>query len=1465
MYRNKLNGVAVAMACCTSLIALNYANASESMLQSATAMMQPNSEASNKEVKHVYSHHPIDNNLNSKPPQQAVFEPSKLKVDSSLSALTTMSISAVATPTCDTNAYVTSGSALISAITQQGLLCINPFFSGASQSQLDGTFTEANIITIANEARTRGVSYNGVDTNDELASLHYWIRAFYYQGNRAKLTTANQAATRQAMDALFNNSHFYDKTEANASLIKLAAPNISGASVAQHYIGKVRDLLNRYDQSFEDVNNWGNAMAGISWDVLNECARQPSCRATEHTTTLINQISNYIHNNIDWLDHPDRDYHLHNLSYQLANIHSSKSDAHFSGIKSTLEARVNRIFTDFGYLKESVGRKAYMLAMSAVNFNQVCTTYNLCDKKDEIISAVLKDRITCPSGTLFMWAQDMNQAQREWACSSLGAHETYFHSTMQTNNTPVTPDDNDKLRMIVFNDSTEWKTYGNALFGAGTDNGGLYLEGDPSKAGDQATFFAYEDVPERPIFDIWNLRHEYMHYLDGRFNTKGDFRDINGAGKTVWYGEGIAEFISRKNCNTEAATQAAASTYDISTIFGNEYGVGQTRIYPWGYLAVRYMFEQQNATFFEMISKFRQGDYASYRSAMVDNWVNGQTFNNGFKSWLTNVTASGCTVDTTRPPSPIEPLNLDDVQGTDQVGINACVGGANREDNTLEPGVAVCLKDADNNGFVSLAVSVRSGVIADMQLTLRNGSGEADMLFRAGGHPNETKYDLSASSPGTDETILVKNVQPGWNYIRVTGKPSFSNVTALARFLPTDGTGGGNTSPTAKIDGPYTSDINSSISMSSNGSSDGDGSISTFSWNFGDGSALSTAANPNHTYTTAGTYTITLTVTDNDGASSSVTTTATIGGIVEPTYCTATGGGTYEWIAGVEIGGINNNSTQGNYVDYSNLTANLTLAANNITLTPGFTSGSYTEHWAVWIDYNNDGDFLDSGEQVVTGLSGKAAVTASITPPASAAGMTTRMRVAMKYNQAVTAACTNIASGEIEDYSVTIAGASNQAPTAVISGPFTGSVGTAVAMNSNGSIDPDGSITGYSWNFGDGSAISTSVNPTHTYVTAGTYNVSLTVTDDKGAKNTTTTIATINAVIDQSYCTVTGGGTYEWIAGVMVGGINNSSSQNNYTHYSNQTVKLTSAANSITLTPGFTSGSYTEHWAVWIDYNNDGDFLDNGEQVVTGLSSKSAVTASITPPASASGITTRMRVAMKYNQAVTAPCSNISSGEVEDYTVEIGGSAANQSPTAITDGPYSAAVAVSVSMSSNSSFDADGSIAAYSWNFGDGSAVSTSANPSHSYIAAGNYTVSLTVTDNDGATSTTTTTATITASGNGSSIENACATQGASNSQLLSDGIAACLAAGNSETAIKYLYINVPNGANTMTINMDHGIGDANIYYNAATWATETAHSQNSTNTGNNESIVVNNPASGYRFISVIGAHSGATLKVDIQ
>jgi PKD repeat protein len=75
----------------------------------------------------------------------------------------------------------------------------------------------------------------------------------------------------------------------------------------------------------------------------------------------------------------------------------------------------------------------------------------------------------------------------------------------------------------------------------------------------------------------------------------------------------------------------------------------------------------------------------------------------------------------------------------------------------------------------------------------------------------------------------------------------------------------------------------------------------------------------------------------------------------------------------------------------------------------------------------------------------------------------------------------------------------NQPPVVVaLASPEGGDAPLAVQFSADGSYDPDGTITAYAWDFGDGDT-SNEANPSHTYTGAGTYQATLTATDDDGA------------------------------------------------------------------------------------------------------------------------------------------------------------------------------------------------------------------------------------------------------------------------------------------------------------------------------------------------------------------------------
>ena len=141
-----------------------------------------------------------------------------------------------------------------------------------------------------------------------------------------------------------------------------------------------------------------------------------------------------------------------------------------------------------------------------------------------------------------------------------------------------------------------------------------------------------------------------------------------------------------------------------------------------------------------------------------------------------------------------------------------------------------------------------------------------------------------------------------------------------------------------------------------------------------------------------------------------------------PPPCSSQGNNTnYEYISNVQLESINNSSGGNGYSDFTSISTDLQGGQiYTITITPTWPGSTYNEGYGVWIDLNQDGDFLDPDEQVaLINPTNSSPVTGTFLLSSIATPGTTTMRVSMKYN-GVPTSCETFNYREVEDYSINI-------------------------------------------------------------------------------------------------------------------------------------------------------------------------------------------------------------------------------------------------------------------------------------------------------------------------------------------------------------------------------------------------------------------------------------------------------------
>jgi PKD repeat protein len=621
-----------------------------------------------------------------------------------------------------------------------------------------------------------------------------------------------------------------------------------------------------------------------------------------------------------------------------------------------------------------------------------------------------------------------------------------------------------------------------------------------------------------------------------------------------------------------------------------------------------------------------------------------------------------------------------------------------------------------------------------------------------------------------------------------------------------------NISPSASFTASPASDGNGlKINLDAASSADPDGSITSYSWTFGDGSS-GTGRSVSHTYASGGTYSVRLTVRDNDNATGTSTASVTLADPQAPVNqkpaasftaapTGAADGMEYEFDASGSVdtdGSIT--SRQWNFGDGTtgngttvrhtfsaagtfavrltvtdNQGATGTASANiNVTLPPApenqlpsasFTasqlSGSdYTVRFDGSPSYDRDGTIAAFAWNFGDGATGSSASTTHVYPGAGSYQVT----LTVTDNNGGTA--TSRATIELTAPDPP----ANEAPLA----SFTAAPGVGdleIRFDASASRDPDGIIDSYEWNFGDG-ATGTGETPSHVYAAAGTYPISLTVTDNNGSVGAATASVTVTAPdAPQSFPPLT-----SFTASPVSGG--------DYTMRFDASGSSDPDGSISSFSWNFGDGSSGSGATTTHAYAGAGSYvvtltaIDND-----GNTSRASVTVELTepdPPANqAPGASfTATPGTADLQMAFDASGSSDSDGTIVSYRWDFGNGLTGFGRTAshtyaaggsyvvsltVTDdagsvGTASATVRVvapespqlppaasftaapvanaaqpyTMRFNAAASYDPDGSIASYAWSFGDGDQSGTGQIAEYSYPAVGNYTVTLTVTDNDG-------------------------------------------------------------------------------------------------------------------------------------
>ncbi|MBV2154013.1 collagenase [Kitasatospora sp. SUK 42] len=731
-----------------------------------------------------------------------------------------------------------SGADLVSFIEGSTPDCVNTLFN-VTGTDAGNIFKEPKMLAVAGAFQNLAANYTG-DNSANILQLVLFLRAgWYVQSYNADAVgpydAALTSASKAGLDAFFGSAHWTDVNDGNGTVLNEVLVLTDSANLQGDYLGVYKQVLNSYNSSYNAFPKMLKSVNAVlsaplwrgNWntDFVNAVSVDPSVGTTLGTFAL---------------NHKD----LLGTANSYLDVNAGNDLGRMAGdgpsVEAALKGQVKAVLD--GAQITGVTGPLYVHTAFQANYYDggQCSYYGTCDLPAKLTAAVLPNQLVCDNRTI--QTEALSPADLSAVCASLRGEDTFFHNLVKDNG-PIPGQYDKTITLAVFANQADYLTYSWAIFGNSTDNGGQTVM-DPTDPNNQAVSVMYQKSWNDGFTgNVWNLNHEYTHYLDNIYDMKGNFSTEISV-PDIWWIEGVAEYESyayRGTTDTQAMSEAAKHTYKLSTVFQNTYGNSDSvRTYPWGYLAVRYMFEKHPADIYNMLGHFRTGDYqggyAVYNNigtgydADFDAWldacaggacyaagptalfsqsVNGQTVTLTDKSVQTGagqITAWHWTFGDGSASDQQNPTHTYAATGTytvaltvtDNTGktastpasVTVTAGGSgggtlptcsDPRTDALGQNCSRANLSATAGNLDYLYVYLPAGT-STLKITTSGGTGTAYLYYNDGTWASPSAYTASSTNSGTTQSITVTNPTAGYRYVSLYAKTDFSGVTVSTQF-----------------------------------------------------------------------------------------------------------------------------------------------------------------------------------------------------------------------------------------------------------------------------------------------------------------------------------------------------------------------------------------------------------------------------------------------------------------------------------------------------------------------------------------------------------------------------------------------------------------------------------------------------------------------------------------------------------
>ncbi|MFC9293482.1 collagenase [Streptomyces sp. NPDC057011] len=484
-------------------------------------------------------------------------------------------------------------------------------------ARLAPVMSDAHVQAVSRRISGLAAAHDGRNSSHLEEMFTYLHAAVYHDFSRDEIDLTDAAtvdAMRRAIEAFGNAPHSFDVTASNARTLREAL-YAAGPGLRQHQLGLVKKVLATMDASHPETHKdqtWGGAaLAALTVNYLGvypgnqDSAFHAAVKADPSYRAAFKAFAGYTH------------------LKGTANAWVTRDALGEYGRFGQIDGLRDQIVPDLGSLLGSVkadwgnGSEQWAKIVSWLNTYEACKPYGVC--KEDIEKMLFPNTYTYDNGGIKVRTA-LDRATVDQLYYASKQVKAQYHRVLGTDQ-PLAGDPNSTLNIVLYASRADYVTYQTMLYGYGTNNGGMYIENG-------ATFYTYQRrVPQDSSLTLEELfRHEYTHYLNGRYAVPGFF------GEGPWYegdrttamDEGTAEFFDGATRDNGIAvrkslvkgvisdTAGGGPRMSVEQLLNATYDGDGFRFYNYAGTFFEFLWTEKPSLLREMYTHLRNNDVAAY-------------------------------------------------------------------------------------------------------------------------------------------------------------------------------------------------------------------------------------------------------------------------------------------------------------------------------------------------------------------------------------------------------------------------------------------------------------------------------------------------------------------------------------------------------------------------------------------------------------------------------------------------------------------------------------------------------------------------------------------------------------------------------------------------------------------------------------------------------------------------------------